>query len=299
MGYTFHDCITKSTTQQPVKGGIIMSHAVIQSDLSYLLQKTAWPMTPPSPWSAFHIIFSLLGLTAAVFLAILLAGHCSPLDSYVPAASRASFILWICGVLLAVSELYKQFFIYEIVNQGQYDWWYFPFQLCSTPMYLCLVFPLIPPGVPRKTAASYLQSFGLLGGIMALAEPSGLMHPFWTLTLHGLLWHIFLVFIALFCAALGLAGKTTRDFLCTVPLFFVFCLVATAINVLTGGKADMFYISPYYPVTQVVFHQISLILGVIPGIGIYLASICVGAFLCSKLSSRLTDHLQQKQRKKA
>lgn len=61
----------------------------------------------------------------------------------------------------------------------------------------------------------------------------------------------------------------------------------------------MFYIAPYYPVTQVVFYQISLILGVMPGIGIYLVSICVGAFLCSKLSSRLTDHLQQKQRKKA
>lgn len=44
----------------------------------------------------------------------------------------------------------------------------------------------------------------------------------------------------------------------------------------------MFYISPYYPITQVVFHQISLALGVIPGIGIYLISICVGAFLCFK-----------------
>ena len=141
---------------------------------------------------------------------------------------------------------------------------------------------MLPAGLPRRTAASYLASFGFLGGIMALAEPSGLMHPYWTLTLHGLLWHILLVFMAFFCTRFGLAGKTTRDFLYTIPLFFVFCLIATAVNVLTAGKADMFYISPYYPITQVVFHQISLALGVAPGIGIYLLSICAGAFLCYK-----------------
>ena len=258
-----------------------MTDAMIQTNLLFLLKQTAWPLTPPAPWSAFHIIFTLLGLSAAWFLASWLAGHCKN------NAPRACRILWICGIILGVSELYKQLFIYEVVNQGRYDWWYFPFQLCSTPMYLCLVFPMLPAGLPRRTAASYLTSFGFLGGIMALAEPSGLMHPYWTLTLHGLLWHILLVFMAFFCARFGLAGKTTRDFLYTIPLFFVFCLIATAVNVLTAGKADMFYISPYYPITQVVFHQISLALGVAPGIGIYLLSICAGAFLCYK---RLNAH---------
>lgn len=50
----------------------------------------------------------------------------------------------------------------------------------------------------------------------------------------------------------------------------------------------MFYISPYYPITQVVFHQISLALGVIPGIGIYLISICAGAFLCFKVLNKIS-----------
>lgn len=289
-----------------------------QASLPDLLQKTAWPMTPPAPWSAFHIIFSLAGLTFAGFLAKLLSDHCKSRDvqsqpecrfpgsdtahgpfrqtagiscpAGVSVHSHACLILWICGLILGASEVYKQLFIYEVVNQGRYDWWYFPFQLCSTPMYLCLAFPLLPAGLPRKTAASFLESFGLLGGVMALAEPSGLMHPYWTLTLHGLLWHILLVFIAFFCAGSGLAGRTTRDFLCTIPLFFVFCLIATAINVFTGGKADMFYISPYYPITQVVFHQISLALGVVPGIAIYLMSTCAGAFLCYRMLNINTAH---------
>lgn len=273
-------------------------HNVMQTNWPDLIHKTAWPMTPPAPWSAFHIVFSLFGLAAAGFSAVFLAARCrAPINPDAanvpphrcPAHCRACLVLWICGVILGVSELYKQLFIYEAVNQGHYDWWYFPFQLCSTPMYLCLIFPFLPEGIPKRTAASYLKAFGLLGGIMALLEPSGLMQPYWTLTLHGLLWHIFLVFIAFFSAASGLAGRSTRDFLHTIPLFFIFCLMATAINVLTDGKADMFYISPYYPITQIVFHQISLTLGVVPGIVIYLASICVGAFLCYKALNYLTE----------
>lgn len=256
---------------------IPMISCTAQAALPGFLQKTAWPMTPPAPWSAFHVMVSLSGLLIAGFLARFLARHYK---------SHACLILWICGVLLGTGELYKQLFLYEIVNHGRYDWWYFPFQLCSTPMYLCLVFPLLPGGIPRRTAAAYLESFGLLGGIMALTEPSGLMHPYWTLTLHGFGWHIFLVFIAFFCAGAGLTRKTTRDFLYTIPLFFVFCLIATAINVLTDGKADMFYISPYYPITQVVFRQISLVMGVMPGICIYLMSVCAGAFLCYTVLNR-------------
>jgi len=258
-----------------------------QTILQFFLQKTAWPMTPPAPWSAFHILFSISGLAIAGLVALFLGGSCQKAG---PGKSRTiprpCLILWICGIILAASEIYKQLFILQVVNHGKYDWWYFPFQLCSTPMYLCLIFPLFPSGTLQKTIATYLKAFGFLGGIMALAEPSGLMHPYWTLTLHGLMWHILLVFIAFFCTASGLAGTSTCDFLHTIPLFFIFCFIATFINIFTGGKADMFYISPYYPITQVVFHQISLVLGILPGIVIYLLSICGGAFLCC----RLLDH---------
>ncbi len=254
-----------------------------------LIARTAWPMTPPAPWSPFHIILSLLGLAWSMCLTRLLCRKYSSGDfqGSGTGADRAAFILWTCGLILAASELYKQLFLYQVVNNGRYDWWYFPFQLCSTPMYLCLVYPLLPQGRPRKAAAVYLQSFGFLGGVMALLEPSGLMHPYWTLTLHGLLWHVMLIFIGLFVTASGLADRNLRSFLWTLPLFWVFCLTATAVNILTGGLADMFYISPYYPVTQAVFHEISLAAGILPGIAVYLISICVGAALCRLLLNRL------------
>lgn len=58
-----------------------------------------------------------------------------------------------------------------------------------------------------RTICTYLQDFSLLGGIMALAEPSGLMQPYVTLTVHGLTWHLILILIGLYCHRCGLAGK--------------------------------------------------------------------------------------------
>lgn len=50
-------------------------------------------------------------------------------------------IFFSMGLLLFASELWKQCTLTFILNDGIYDFWYFPFQLCSIPMYLLLVFP--------------------------------------------------------------------------------------------------------------------------------------------------------------
>lgn len=88
---------------------------------------------------------------------------------------QTDLLLFLCSLILALTEIYKQLFIYYIENNGSYDWWYFPFQLCSIPMYLGLGIPFISPKL-KNSFYSFIQDFGLLGGIMALAEPSGLMH---------------------------------------------------------------------------------------------------------------------------
>lgn len=242
------------------------------------LLKTAWPMAVPTPYSAFHILFAAAGILCAGSLAWKLRRVTSGMFYRV---------LFLCGALLAFSEVYKQLFLYYIVGQGHYDWWYFPFQLCSLPMYLCLLLPLIRKHACSRILFTFLQDFGLLGGVMALAEPSGLFHPYWTLTLHGLLWHVMLIFISLFVAFADRGGhpsfslyQSFTAYLQMLPLFAFFCLIATAINTLTHGAADMFYIAPYYPVTQIVFDSISIRYGTGIGIMTYLLSICFGGFLC-------------------
>ena len=245
------------------------------------LRMTDWPMDTPVPYSFFHIAVSAAGIIAAVWLARRLT---QPAASGSPTVCR---ILFVCGLLLAAGELYKQLFLYYVIF-GSYNWWYFPFQLCSIPMYLCLLLPFLHKNACAfRTACTFLQDFSLLGGVMALAEPSGLLHPYWTLTMHGLLWHIMLIFIGLVLAFSQIPYRTTVGYLRTLPMLAVFCVIATVINVATGGAADMFYISPYYPVTQVVFYQISLRFGNGAGIGVYVLCLCAGGFFFHKVAGLL------------
>ena len=47
------------------------------------------------------------------------------------------------GFLMLISEIWKQYCLTYIMNEGTYNWWYFPFQLCSIPMYVCLLLPFL------------------------------------------------------------------------------------------------------------------------------------------------------------
>ncbi len=235
-----------------------------------ILQLTAWTMTPPRPYSLFHILLSLCGISFALCLARILSRK----------QGQAGKRLFLCGLILAAGELYKQLFLTFVVHPGTYDWWYFPFQLCSIPMYLCLLLPVLPEKL-RPAVFTFLQDFGLLGGFMALAEPSGLMHPYVSLTLHGFLWHFMLIFIGVFCHFSFDSCRSLKQYASALPIFFSCCLIALAINWTAGPETNiaMFYISPYHPSQQAVFHQLSLTIGIFPGNLLYVASAALGAFL--------------------
>lgn len=238
-----------------------------------LLEKTAWPMNPPAPYSLFHIIFIAAGLSSVVFLAYYTTRKIN--------SSRLPRLLFFCGLLLAATECWKQLFLYYVVNEQTYNWWYFPFQLCSLPMYLCLILPLVPFKNVQRVLCTFMQDFNLLGGIMALAEPSGLFHPYWFLTLHGLIWHLLLIYIGLVIAFSRLSDTSLLGFVRTLPLFFICCIIASIINRTAKplGQADMFYISPYYPSAQIVFHEIAIKYGISIGNAVYLLATCLGGFL--------------------
>ena len=155
-------------------------------------------------------------------------------------------------------------------------------------MYICLAAPLLHSEKTLRRAATFLQDFGLLGGIMALAVPPGLMHPYWTMTLHGFLWHFILLFLGLLSCMSGIARHERRDYMDILPFFFLCCVIACVINIAVGptADADMFYISPFHPSSQPVFHEIACTAGIFWGNLLYVVSMIAGGFLMHKISSR-------------
>ena len=80
----------------------------------------------------------------------------------------------VAGIVLIAMELWKQLTLWLLVEGGQYNVWYFPFQLCSLPMYLALLYGMLRKRTGRRAfiikraLLTFLQDYGFLGGALAL-----------------------------------------------------------------------------------------------------------------------------------
>lgn len=239
-----------------------------------LLSPTAWEMEIPRTYGLFHILVMVIGFSGCFFLAWRLRN----LDERKNKAMILGF-----GIFLVVCEIYKQL-MNEVVlypNDG-YNWGNFSFQLCSIPMYLCLMIPMLKPGNLRRSLYSFLMTYNLLGGFIAFFEPSGLFHGHVTLTAHALIWHMLLVFLGAYIALSGRGCRDIRDYRRATVLFLVLCAVAFGINCgfweISNHQIKMFFIGPgNSPI--IVFKQISEWFGWYVSTLLYIPVVCLGAYL--------------------
>ena len=234
---------------------------------------TSWEMTTPKPYGAFHLIFTFAGLALSIFLAYKLRrlgerGH--------------RVVLFCVGMLLILTEFYKQGFYYFYIEPHKYNFGIFPFHLCSVPMYLCIVAAFIKNGKLRDGICGFMSTYNLLGGFMAFIEPSGLNHSYLTLTLHAYFWHMSLVFVGIYLIASGHFAKTKKDYVSATITFVALCVVAFIINVslgeISGGAINMFFVGPRNS-SLIVFKWISENFGWYISTLLYIPTVAAGAYL--------------------
>lgn len=241
--------------------------------LEGFIRATAWAMERPSAYGTFHLSFTFVGLILSFFFAWKLRniGH-----------KRNRILLSFCGIFLLITEVYKQLFYYYHIGNGSYQWWIFPFQLCSVPMYLCLIAPWLKSGKVQQGMYNFMMTFNLLGGLMAFIEPSGIVHEYWTLTLHAFIWHMTLVFIGLYLGFSNRGGKTIADYRLAIITFLVLCVIAFVLNVsladVSGGSVNNFYIGPSLS-PLAVFKDIAHNFGWYTCTILYIPAVSLGAFL--------------------
>lgn len=196
-------------------------------------------MTPPPAYGLFHIILIVVGLTVCISLAWL----CRRFDD------KKHKILLLCfsGVLIA-SEIFKQLFLFYVIEDHAISWGEFPFQMCSMPMYLCPIAVFCKNERMRRAVCGFMMCFNLLGGFAGVFEPSGVFLDQVALTVHAVAWHYSLVFLGFYVAFSRRAGRTKQDYDDIVKLFILLCFIAFVINTLigitVGEDANMFFVGP-------------------------------------------------------
>ncbi len=200
------------------------------------LNWTAWEMEKPVSYGGFHLIATVILLTITIFAAIKLKNTND---------KQNRIVLGVTGGFLLLTEIYKIAFHMTI---NPYNWGFFgcfPFQLCSVPMYLSVFCAFCKNKKNNSWAYEFMFAVNMFGGIMAFIEPSGINHPYITLTLHAYIWHMMLIFIGLYLYLSGRACTTKTGYKKAAICYLISCGVAQSFNLIFNDKVNCFYISPY------------------------------------------------------
>ena len=195
------------------------------------------------------------------------------------------------GVFLLLTEVGKQLMLTFVVNGGKYCWWYFPWQLCSIPMYVCLA---AAAGGSIDVCLSYLSTFGLMGGVAAFFDTGGFVldHPL--LTVHSYVWHFVIVGVGLFAAA----RRKSFRFLPPLLVYLGSAAIAEIINVAAFDAGcrpiNMFYISPRYLFPLIILKELVPVIGNAATIAVYILTCIAGAFLLNVLEKTIRKKTERK-----
>lgn len=215
---------------------------------------------------------------------------------------RIEKILFFIGIFLLTSEILKQLLLTFVVNVGHYNLWYFPFQLCSLPMYLLVLYPFLRTQSARNTTLGFLATYNLLGGIAVFFDTSGMHYPLLILTVHSYLWHILLIVTGILSGILLVQKSATvpslsyskdmkrqltdasmhhllPSFSRITLLYILFALIAEYLNHILDsfGEINLFYINPNYRMEQIFFVKIGELYGNNSAILIYILATIFGA----------------------
>ena len=236
-----------------------------------IVRAIAWPMEKPQTFGAFHLSFLIGGVALCILLAFLLRNTSEKANK---------ILLFSIGIFLVVCEVLKQFFYYYVIGNGSYQWWIFPFQLCSVPMYLLLFVPFIKNKKVQGWFYNFLATYNLVGGFVSMIEQSGLSHPYWFLTMHAYIWHLMLVFIGFYLVGSKRACKSFKDLIPAIIVFVCLCGVAQIINIIfREHHLAMFYISPFQPTPLFIFNSIEAKIGWVGNMIVYMIALTLGAFI--------------------
>ena len=208
------------------------------------LEKVISKPTPPrqSPYDWFYFV------CVAVMLALIaLVVYMSIKD----AKKTLAVCYIVSAALMWTGEIYKQFVLTFAKDTPSYNWYYFPFQFCSVPLYTYVIAAILKKGKIYDAISAFNATFCLFAGLLVIIAPESVVGntTCFGIVFQSLLHHILMVVTGV--AALCAYAKN-YDLILYRNSFFIFAItivIAEILNFLlpavTGQKVNMFFIGPY------------------------------------------------------
>jgi hypothetical protein len=204
-------------------------------------------MKTPEMYGWFHLLSWLITLVATWAVCHFFRN---------PSEKTVRKILFVTSVTVIFLEIYKQTcftFSYDGTKiTSDYQWYAFPFQFCSTPMYAGLLASLIKNEKVHKALCAYLSTFALFAGTAVMFYPSTVFMSTIGINIQTMVCHGSMIVIGIFLMFSGYNKVEHKTILKAIPVFSIALLTAVCMNEIAhlGGllkteEFNMFFISPY------------------------------------------------------
>jgi len=201
-------------------------------------------------------------------------------------------VLGIYGITALILEVLKQLiwsFNYDGVTNiviWDYEWYAFPFQLCTTPIFVSLICLFLKKSKIRNDLLSYMAYITILGSISTMLIPDSCFVSDILVNIHTMWLHLGSFVISVYLLMTGEVKVSMKYLRGAINVFLVFVVLATVLNVLiynigvlNGETFNMFYISPYFisslPVFDVIQENVPYVVYLI----IYIWALIIGSFI--------------------
>ena len=225
-------------------------------------------MQTPTRFGFFHLTWIFLSL---IIIFILYKRK----DKY--SEKELKIVLAIYGIVAFVLELLKQIswsFNYDHITNivsWDYTWYAFPFQLCTTPIYVSLICLFLKNNKLRKYLFSYLSFITILGSIATIIMPDSCFVSDILVNIHTMWLHLGSFVVSIYLVMMGEVKLKKENLINANIIFLIFLGLANflnifiyKLNILKGETFNMFYVSPYFkstlPIFDIVYENVPYLL---------------------------------------
>ena len=239
-------------------------------------------MTRPELYGWFHIMWLVITIAATTVLCIRYRKN---------AEKFAPRIVLVVAVTVTLLEIYKQInYTFSVSDTGaicaDFQWYAFPFQFCSMPMYVGLLTALFRKGKIHDALYAFLATYAVFAGVCVMLYPQDVFIETIGINIQTMICHGSMIVVGAYLLYSGYVKIEHRTLLKAVPVFAVAVALAAVMNevahltdLLQTETFNMFFISPHCDPSLPVY---SLVQQVVPFpwcLVIYIAAFTLAAYV--------------------
>ena len=247
--------------------------------LAFIFDVIELRMPIPTLFGWFHILWLLLTAGATVGLCLLYKhGKIkNPLD-----------VVFYTAMIVIALEIFKQFrysFSYDGIVQFDYQWYAFPWQFCSIPMYVGLLAGLTR-GKLQSALLDFLATFAVFAGACVMVYPGDVYTSSVWINIQSMVCHASMIVVGVFLYYTGTVKARHKTILGGMAVFSVAVCMAVLLNelafvvgIVPNETFNMFFVSRHCAPSLPVY---SLVQAVVPYpwcLFIYIAGFTAAAYI--------------------